>query len=362
MNNKHINHRTQINPSLIFYLCPKMIKTFLVILLVCVGFVSEAQEDWLLKAQKMYDLGKIEKIHDYLTPFLPKASKAELISAYRLLILTNIYEKKNNDADSLMNVLLNFENEYTLQSSDSIGEFADLYNSYRTNPKYGFSFVFGYITPQVTPLKNYGTNNLLENNYKYSSNSLSFNVGLNFTYYLYKDVSLDAGLIFTLLNYKNKLNLNEVMSLDFAETQSILTLPISLRYSYTYKKIKPFILTGFSVNKLLSSSAQVSRHFNGDISPAVTGPVVDITNSRASYSYALNLGLGFEYKIKHALLGFQVNYSYALNSAVTPDSRYANPDLIYKYYYVDNDFKIDFFSVSFRYTYLLYSPKKQIIK
>lgn len=339
-----------------------MIKTVLVVLFVCLGFVAKAQEDWLLKAQKMYDLGKIEKIHDYISPFLANASREELIAAYRLLILTNIYEKKNDTADSLMSVLLNFDNEYTLQSSDSIGEFADLYNSYITSPKYGFSFTGGYIKPMVTALKNFGTNNLLENNYQYSSNSISFDVGLYLTYYHNKYISFDAGLLFCGLNYKNKVNLNDVMNLDFAETQYLLSLPFAVRYSYPLKKLKPFVFAGFSFSKLLSSSAEVVRHFNGTISPDVTGPIVNITNARAGYVYGLNLGVGFEYKLKHALFGFQLRYSYALNSAVTPDSRYANPDLIYKYYYVDNDFKIDFLSVSLRYTYLLYLPKKQVSK
>jgi len=339
-----------------------MIRSVLLVFLVCIGFISEAQEDWLLRAQKMYDLGQIEKIHDYIQPFLPSATREEQISSYRLLVLCNIYEKKPNEADSLMRTLLNFENEYALQSSDSVGEFADLFNTYRTNPVYGVSASFGYITPMVMPLKNFGTGNLLENNYKYSPTSLSFHIGGSFLVFLKRNMCFDFGLHYTMLNYTNQVNLNQMMNVSFAETQHLLTIPILFKYSSSYKKIRPFFSVGVSLNKMMSSSADIVRHFNGAVSPDVTGPPVDITNARASYVYGAQVGLGVDYKIKHALIGVELRYQYALNSVVTSNSRYANPDLIYRYYYVDNDFKIDYFSITFRYTYLLYSPKKQIIK
>ena len=70
-----------------------------------------AQEDCalsLIKAQKLFDEGVIEEVPGTLAPCLNSGfSKEEKVSAYKLLVLTFLFEDRLNDAQNAMLKLLN---------------------------------------------------------------------------------------------------------------------------------------------------------------------------------------------------------------------------------------------------------------
>ena len=86
---------------------------FILILISQTVLVVKAQEGCgfvLKRAEKLYEEGVIEAIPQLLENCMKKGfTKEEKIRAYKLLILTNLYEDRQNKADKLMLELIKFE-------------------------------------------------------------------------------------------------------------------------------------------------------------------------------------------------------------------------------------------------------------
>ena len=79
---------------------------------------------------------------------------------------------------------------------------------------------------------------------------------------------------------------------------------------------------------------------------------------RSKINYGLIGSLGVKYKVKAGYWFLDAGYSHSLSSAVNPEDRYSNSELLYEYHYVDDNFKVSNIFVSIGYKRLFYKPKK----
>ena len=73
-------------------------------------------------------------------------------------------------------------------------------------------------------------------------------------------------------------------------------------------------------------------------------------------------GAGINYKVKKGNVFLDLRYNYGFQNIVKTEQRYQNDlnnDLLYRYYYLDDDFKLNNFAFTIGYAYNIYKPVKK---
>lgn len=90
----------------------------------------------LEEAQLRYDEGRIQEVEPLVLNCLETNvfDKAQSVLALRLLILSAIFQNRDEKADGLMLELISTDHEFVPDEALDPTEFINLYNSYRTKP------------------------------------------------------------------------------------------------------------------------------------------------------------------------------------------------------------------------------------
>ncbi len=95
-------------------------------------------------AQSIYEQGRLHELPTVLRDSaVSKFSKAEQVSAYKLLTLAYIYLEEPELADKSMLKLLNTDHFFELNKDVEPAEFVGLYNTFRTKPVFNIGLKFG---------------------------------------------------------------------------------------------------------------------------------------------------------------------------------------------------------------------------
>ena len=320
----------------------------------------------LIKAQDTYKEGRINEIADMLQPCLETGlSKQEKIEAYRLLSLTYLYFNEREQAQNAMTNLLKNDPEYKLRQSDPT-EFVNLYNSFRTTPIFLIGAKLGINGLDIDVKKNFSLDNSAAKRGKYES-GIGIQGGLLVQFPLAKKISLLTELLYSINSYTYTDHLFGYASLEFPEKQVYLGLPVLLNYNFgKSQKWIPYLNLGGSVSYLLSAKAAPIRvdETDGNNQREIKEGEIAIATLRQKINFNLIAGAGLRVKdvLGRGYLFLDFRYSHGLNNIVNEKDRYSNEDLVYKYLYVDNNFKINSFQYSVGYSYPLYKPKLKKVK
>lgn len=324
--------------------------------------LSKAQDDCsvhLKQAEKFYEDGAIDSIAPLIEPCMRSGfNQKERIQAYRLFVLINLYKDKHTQADSVMLKLLYYDPEYEANRSIEEPEFLYLFDSFQTSPLWAYGFYMGVNFSNILTTEEYGVNNLNAPSLLKSTSAMSYHFGIKYNRFLMKKAELNIGLQFAQNKYKNTKTEYDFTNISFEETQTRLSLPLTISYDLNSNKIKPFIRAGISFGYLLDSKAKVIRSYTDASHAEIKGTDVELKKFRNPFNIWAIVGGGLKYKVKRGNIFLDLKYNIGVFNQVKADERYNNTELIYKYYYIDNNFKINNLSISLGYMYLFYKPKK----
>ena len=336
------------------------------VFVICAQWVSTfAQDDCaitLKNAQKTYEEGAIEKVADVLAPCLEKGfSRDQKVQAYKLLVLASFFENNRYEAEGYMIKLLRLDPEYKINTSVDPPEFIKLYDSYRTLPLYSIGGTLSGNYSFVHVLNKYTIADVNTSPGKYSG-AASYQGGINANMYLFDKAELCLDVLFmsSRFRYNNDGIYDGFTSVNNnkkAEVQTWIGVPLSMTYDLTKSNtIKPYARLGGGVGFLMSDLLHIERSFNNS---SATGPDIDMITQRNTKNYWVCIGGGAKYKIPNAFITLDLRYNLGLMNQVNGAQRYSNTELIYKYYYIDSDFKVSNLTFSIGYTRLLYKPQKK---
>ncbi len=301
------------------------------------------------------------------------------VKILKLLVLNYIYIDNFDRARIYMKIFLNNNPEYKLASQDPI-EFRRLYLEFRTYPIFGLSIFYNLSYTSSVLLSSYAIgNDINEPNYSGSLNGLGG--GLAFYLWLSKGKSsLNFEPHYNQRGFsvsQDIFNFNEqtgFSTLVYRSNFQTLDLPLLWNYYFNpfkagtkYSKLNFTAGLGGGVYFLISSSLlDVQRTFLDNTVSSLNLRNFDNLMQRKSWNYEGIVRLGINYKLKKSYLQFIINYKFGLNNVVRPNRRYFRADelqdLLYVYGHVDDDFLLNQFQISFRYTYLFYNPKLKKVK
>ena len=354
--------------SICTYYCKFLIISLLVgfLVLFFAPVRNLAQENCAFKleeAQNQYDLGVLDSIPAMLQPcILNGFSGDELSRAYKLLIITYLFEDNQDMAKNTMYKFLKKFPEYEIKANDPV-EFTYLYKSFKTLPLYSIGVLIGgnYAFPRL--IEPYGAENLSDFKGDYASAGLGIQFGLQLKRYISPEIEINLDVIYKTNKFEYTNIMYDYSTVIFQENQTGLNLPLTGTYEFHYLGLNPYLRAGLSFGYLLNSSAKLKR--NNDVFTGledISSPDIDLIDNRETYSYSVVLGGGVKYRMKNAgyiMLDFR--YYMGLFNSVNPDNRYLNNESTFKYWYVDNDFALNNFTFSIGYVFSFYKTS-EIIK
>jgi len=341
-------------------------------LLFCAGLSVQAQnknkKDSLIEnrcvqslrdAEKTYEAGRIDQVEAMVLPCIRNEgfSKFEKLQAYRLIILSKLFDNQEEEANRYFLELIKTDPEYTVNPVTDPSEFVNLYNSYRTNPIFAIGLKAGMNFTKPNSYVPYGVYNTGGNTGSYKA-FVNVQFGFNADLYLNKKFSIGADLLMSFKKYQYSNTLLDYSQLTAKETQAWLELPVVLKYTMGQKKMRFYLQGGGAVSMILSSKSNITRKDEETQSNQAIGPVINTMSLRNTFNYSLIGGAGIRYKAGYGYVVLDVKYMYGLNNISNVDKKYNDQELIYKYGYIDNNFTLNSLMFSVGYYKSFYKPKK----
>jgi hypothetical protein len=338
--------------------------TLLSALFLLAGFFVQGQNtcsQTLLKAQIAYYEGRADEVLSILEACLRDGfTEEERSQAYRLLTLTHLYLNESQNAENTMLSFIRLNHYYKINEAVDPAEFINLYKQFRTWPIYMITPKFGTNLMLAKVIKNFSPDNTTQANYRYQTvfgyqTGISIEIPLNARFSVNPEIYLSGKKYI----YNNKLFGYEYLS--FNEEQNRIELPLLLMYNIGNKRLRPFFQGGFSTDILFHASSQVLREdhsVDDEIRKQVTGPVVNIRSQRKLFSYSAIMGCGIKYRRGKNIFIVDARYNIGLVNMAKPSMRYTQSELLYKYGYIDNDFRLNSYMFSIGYVMPIYHTKK----
>jgi hypothetical protein len=315
-------------------------------------------------ARKLYEQGMIEEIPQMLAPCIQDGfTRAQVIEAYKLIILSYLFDDNQFEAEKTMVEYLKKFPEYEIMPNDPV-EFVYLFESYRTTSIFSFGFTAGFNLTDPRIIESYSVhdqrNVTLKNTMK-----PGFQFGIGVGRYISRKMFLNLELKFSENRYAFKdevitplPGLNGISSVTYSEKLYKLIMPLTVSYEFSAKKLHYFMRGGFSVASITGVTGSATRQFAEEIAP-IPGETSDIAKYRKNIMYAAVAGAGIRYKVPHGVLTAEFRASIGLNNIVKPEKRFENMQQIMKSYHEDDNFAITTYSFSVGYYFSFYKPKKQ---
>ncbi len=337
----------------------RYLKPLLLILILLPAIDAFAQEEdcavKLREAQQLYDAGRIEAVPEMLQSCIEKGfTQEERLSAFKLIILCQIY---NDDPDKAHEGMLSFLKrypEYELSTTDP-DEFRFIFEQYRTRPMFdlgafaGVNRTHGLISQPFSPF------NLNKEKPKYTADGFAFQVGALFNFYASSKIQISIEPMYAQSNFQLEYENSPLEGfgvLDHFERQSYLYIPLSGTYEFNMEKIRPYIRLGGQVGILFDNKTSSTEGI-------YTGPDEDNLNSRNQLNYWVFGGGGIKYKLNKAYFFLDLRYNFGLNKYLnSADNRFTQENHTWVYMYQDSEFRLNSFLISFGYAFSFYNPKR----
>jgi len=326
------------------------------------GITLHAQEECafvLERAEKLYEQGIIEEIPALLSDCIQKGfNKEERLEAYKLVILSYLFDDNQIMAEQTLLEMLRKYPEYEIAPTDPV-EFVYLFETYETIPVYSIGLGGGTNFSLLNITAKYGTHNLSNENITYHWLSPGYNFNIRLNRYLREDLelNLEAGYMQNSISYTN--NSYEFLAIHTRETQSRFYVPLTLTYDLTsFNKITPYIRLGGSVGLMKGSNIKIEIEHLDNSHPDIKSPDINITSLRDNLNSWIVGGVGVKYKFTGGYLFFEANYNHGLLPSVNEENRYSIDDLVFKYYHVDDDYMLNSLTIKVGYMYSFFKPRK----
>jgi len=346
------------------------IPILLVIFMVSFLAPAYSQDDCgtkIQEAQKFYDQGMIEDIPSMLAPCMADGfTRLQRIEAYKLIVLSYLFDDNQFDAERTMLEFLKKFPEYEIMPNDPV-EFVYLFESYRTSSVFSFGVTTGLTLTDPRVIEPYSVFDMRKVSQKTTMRT-GFHVGVGIGRYINRRMFINIEFNFAENRYSFTdeiitplSGIDGINSVTYTEYMYKAELPLSIAYEFNLKKIHYFVRTGISFATITSATGLASRKYSDEM-PAITGESIDVQDYRKDLLYGAIVGTGMRYKVPRGVLTLEFRANIGLNNIVNPDSRFKNHQQIFKSYYIDDDFSLNVFSLSAGYYFSFYSPKKQADK
>lgn len=328
----------------------------------------------LEEAQEMFNAGVIEAVPEKLSGCMESGFKSdEKLLAYKLIILSYLYDDNYEEADAAMLRFLKDFPSYEPVATDPM-EFVALKETYDTRPvlMLGGSFGTNLSFPFVPESGRMGTHDYLSYPGDFMPGGAGINASLRTEKRIGPGLFLTGELLFMNSRFGYFLDketdqsdftgdITDFATIEINETQNRISLPVNLSYKFVEGDFRPFVAIGVCPGLLMTATADGYRDYS--TTAAFRYNPVDVVNedillSRKLVSLSKFAGLGFNYKVGPGELFMEARYYLNLQNQVITDERFVDK-FAFDILYVSDNFSLNSLAVSVGYMFPVYNPKKK---
>jgi len=311
----------------------------------------------LRTARSTYDQGRLHELPSLLEGCIRNGfTQQEKVEAYKLLTLAYIYLEEPAKADEAMLNLLNTDHYFEVNPATDPAEFIALYKTFRTKPIYRLGGKIGANASQPNVSTSVQANDG-SSKYKYGIGvqlSIVAEIPINDKLTL----NTELGYQQRTFTYTNEVNFtgDTVYTTTAKESQSWLSLPVSLQYQFNAVKFKPFVSVGVQGDYLLNDAIGAQRSRKGF---AVDQKTFDVKPQRQTFNISALIAAGVHLKLGGGFVTAEVRYLYGITKINSTKTAFdVNDHLPFDYGYADNTFRLNTLAVQAGYVYNIFNPKK----
>ncbi|MCK4920714.1 MAG: PorT family protein [Bacteroidales bacterium] len=324
----------------------------------------------LQEAQSQFDLGQIEAVPDLLMECLIFGfTPEERIQAYKVLINAFIFDDNFVQAEAYCLEFMKRYPEYEVVATDP-SEFVNLLNEFNNDPRSSIGVGGGMNFSRFRVIEPFGVHSLvgiddgISGRGDYRSSGSGFQAGVIYNIYLGSNLEIGVEPMIIQNKYAYEFRPFDFAFVTYNETQLRMDIPLSMIWNFKLPgNINPYIRLGGKTSLSLSINSDSQRSYENTESVAfedVTGAGFEIKDYREMLNYWTVFGGGIRYKISKAYFFIDLRYNLGLNNQVKGSSRNNGLDeYAFLYYYKQDDFYLDDFSISFGISKILYKPKRK---
>lgn len=327
------------------------------------------------EAQDMFDAGLIENIPDKLAGCLEAGfTSEEQLQAYKLVILSYLYDDNVEKADEFMLKFLSDFPDYEVVATDP-REFILLMETYDTDPVVLIGGVAGPNVSFPVLTGNYGLHNNSLHKGSFAPGGTGFQLAFAARRNIADRLELSAGIAFINNVFDQYVDdeseviipsgeITDFSVIDFYETQNRLHLPAGIEYHFLGGSFQPYVSAGLNPAITLTASGESRRDYINN-SLVNYDPVeianIGLTDIRRFFNLWITGGAGIRYDFGPGYLFLDFQYHFNLLNQMKPGSdRYSLDELVWGAYYVSDNFLLNSVAVNAGVLFPIYRPKKKV--
>jgi hypothetical protein len=309
--------------------------------------LAQTCADKLAESALLYESGQFTSVIESVKECTQSADKNEQWKAYRMLALAYLATNEQQQAKGAAISMLKLNPTYKGSSLRDPSELIKLLSNITVIPKFSLGLALSIGTNSTIPK--------IDNVYmvaeqtKYYQGQNSFQFGVSSAYQINEIFAVDLTVMASSKKYSLDYSFGN-WDLNMDENLTYVNLPLELKYIPKIKfPVKPYLKLGGYAGYLLFSSS----NFTANYKPASESySVVNLSSleRRNRLDAGLVGAIGATYKIGAGQAFVQASYFNSMRSAVKGDERYTNKQLLYSYYYVDDDFTLSNLAIGIGYS------------
>lgn len=325
----------------------------------------------IIEAEDMYRAGKYDDAIQLLKTAMDecKFTKREKEDAYIILAKSYLEKENYSEADRLLVKILNNDPNFKLKENLYQEDFYSYYNRIHIRPLFSAGLKLGTNLPQYSIKKLNTVYNSADYSLAYKP-TVGYMYGMFAEYQFYDNISVLAEGSFSKMAYKRTIEGSGNLGLLIKYSEALKSFETSLlcKKYFLHKQFRPFVYLGGYMSYLNTATADIELTYKlkDNITPDVDDYYlsknnIDVLEMRNTKRGGMVSGLGISYKTKNILISADAGYRLDIGKHLTnSEKKNVNEELIYKYYYIDNDVNLSRVDVSITVAYIFkYSVKSK---
>lgn len=324
-------------------------------------FQSNAQTDScaikLKNANTGYDQGDYDGTIKLVQSALQECrlDKNEKIQANKLLIMSYLKVDNLEAADKTAGDIMKIDPYYKPDKFKDDPKLTALFEKYQPVPVFRVGFSAGINRTMIDVINTYSIvhDDAASADLATYNGKTGFQLGLSAEYRVFNNLWLQLEGQFRQSSYEHLLDSVEGTTIKYSEKLSYFDVPLSVKYYIIDKTFAPYVESGATFSFMTNALSTTERDDQKDI--------VNRTDYRNSYMTGFFGGAGVAYRMKGISVFAAFRYTYYGDNVNKEGTRYDDLTNVFKYYYIDDDFRMDNWQINIGVNYTL-SYKNQKVK
>lgn len=273
-------------------------------------------------------------------------SKQDQIQANKLLILCYIAIDNLEEANHAAVTIMKIDPQYMPDKFKDDPRLSSLFDKFKPEPTFSAGISGGINFPMIDVLNTYSVVHADDKpglaNY---DSRASFQIQAEIQKRAFKNLWVELGLQFRNTEYNHTLDSIQGYTIDYSENLNYYDIPLSLKFYLLSGALQPYLQAGADFSFLGRALSITTRSDQKDL--------VDRTALRDNFQVGYLGSAGVSYTINAFRLSGNIRYTYFPDLVNKNGTRYSDDINLYKYYYIDDDFKMNNIQMNIGASYIL---------